>query len=92
MHYRLRTLVLLTAVGPPLLAWAYWTAQWIGAHPAVFIVFAMASSVAMWVIGPVAWYYELVNMVCGPNPFRPSRRKKRRPVRVRMERYLAGST
>ena len=74
--------------GPPLIAGAYWAPTWLGANPAVFVVAAMA----MWVFAPVAWYYELMSMVCGPDPFRPSRRKQRRRVRVRLERYAYGST
>jgi len=88
MRYRLSTLVILTAIGPPLIAGAYWAATWVGANPVAFVIFAMA----MWVVAPVAWYYELMSMVCGPDPFQPSRRKKRRRIRVRIERYAYGST
>ena len=92
MRYRLRTLVILTTIGPPLLAGAYWAAKWLGAHPVVFIILAVVAYLASWVIGPIAWYYELVSMICGPDPARPRRRKKWRVVRVRLERYADGTT
>jgi hypothetical protein len=92
MRYGLRTLVIMTAVGPPLLAGAYWIAKWAGADPVVFSLAAGSAALAVWVIGPIAWWHELVRMVCGPEfvPYRP--RKTRRRVRVRIQRYVAGST
>jgi hypothetical protein len=92
MRYRLRTLIVISTIGPPLLAGAYWAGEWLVAHPVTFIIAAMAAGVASWVLAPIAWYYELMNMVCGPDPFRPRRIKKRRVVRVRLERYAGGST
>jgi hypothetical protein len=91
-RYKLRTLLILTAIGPPILAWAYWTAIWLGANPIVFSVLALIASLATWIIGPVAWYRELMHMVCGPEAFRPMPRKTRRHVRFRIERYADEST
>jgi len=92
MRYRLRTLVILNAVGPPLLAMAWWTAVWLGENPFIFAVVAALAYLAIWAIGPIAWYRELVKMICGPEAFAPLPRKTRRHVRFRIERYLGEST
>jgi hypothetical protein len=92
MRFRLRTLVILTAVGPPFIAGVYWTAIWLGANPIVFSLLAVIVSLTTWIIGPFAWYRELMHMVCGPECFRPMPRKTRRHVRIRIERYAGGST
>lgn len=91
MRYRLRTLVALTAVGPPLLAGLYWAAIWLGGQPIVIGVAALLALLAAFVIGLVAWYFELTDMISGPRPAHTWRRKRRR-VRVRIERYAYGST
>ena len=92
MRYRLRTLVILTALGPPVLAMAWWTAIWLGENPFVFALVAVLAYLATWLIGPIAWYRELVKMICGPEAFGPMPRKTRRHVRFRIERYASEST
>ena len=84
--------MILTAIGPPLLAGNFWAAQWLGAHPFVLTVAAGIGAMAAWIIGPIAWWRELVYWVCGPDLFRPTGRRIRRKVRVRIERYAGGST
>jgi fatty acid desaturase len=89
MQYRLRTLHILLAIGPPLLALAWWTAQWFWAYPIMPMILAY---VALCVFGHVACYRELMRMICGPYLVLPSRRKKRRQVvRLRVERYAPSS-
>jgi len=93
-RYSLRTLLILTVIGPPLLALAWWSAQWsygFRPHPTLLAVLLIGIT-ACWIAGPLLWYWELVRMVCGPDPFRPKRRQKRRAVRVRFERYYSDST
>ena len=92
MRYRLRTLVILTAIGPPLLAAGWRIALWLDANPLAFAAIATLVYLATWIIGPVAWYRELVKMVCGPEAFAPLPRKTRRHVRFRIERYVGEST
>jgi hypothetical protein len=92
MRYSLRTLVILTAIGPPLLAGAYWSAIWLGANPIVFAVVAVFAYLTTWIIGPIAWYRELMCMICGPEAFGPMPRKTRRRTHVRMERYAGEPT
>lgn len=92
MRYRLRTLVILTAVGPPLIAGTYWTAIWLGGQPMVLGVAVMVALAAAWVFGLVAWYRELLHMISGPNAAQSWRRRRRRRFRVRIERYAYGST
>jgi hypothetical protein len=92
MRYGLRTLVILTAIGPPLLAAAWWTAIWLGANPLAFAVMTALAYLATWIVGPIAWYRELMKMVCGPEAFGPLPRKTRRRVRFRIERYAGEST
>ena len=93
MQYRLRTLVLLTIMLPPMLATMYWSLElWRGhrltPHAAALLAIAyLITSIA----GPILWYHELMHMICGPSPARLLRRKRRR-VRVRIERYDCGST
>src|SRR4051812_15512019 len=94
MRYRLRTLVILTAVGPPALALVWWSWLWLNGHrphSTLLAVFLIADATA-WIIWPFLWWSELVQMVCGPDLLRPSRRKKRRMIRVRLERYCSEST
>lgn len=92
MRYRLLSLVVLTAIGPPILAAAYQTAIWLGANPLALGVLVLLASLATWIAGPVVWYRELVLMICGPEAFRPMPRTKRRKVRFRLERYSGEST
>lgn len=92
MRYRLRTLVLLTAVGPPLLAGLYWTATWLGGQPIALGMGLLVALFAASVFGLIAWYYELIYMISGPNPAQSWRKTKRRRFRVRIERYSYGST
>jgi len=92
MRYRLRTLVILTAVGPPLLAGAYWSAIWLGTNPIALVVVVAFVYLATWIVGPTVWYREFLYMICGPEAFRPMPRKTRRRVRVRIERYAGEST
>jgi len=94
MRYRLRTLVLLTIVLPPLLATVYWSIQWWRGqplHPTLLVLLVIAHVIAS-VAGPILWYHELMYMICGPSPARLLRRRQRRRVRVRLERYDGGST
>jgi len=93
MQYRFRSLVLLTVLLPPLLAVMYWSWEWWHGHrpaPHVLILLVIAHVVAS-IAGPILWYRELMYMICGPSPARSWRRKRRR-VRVRIERYDGGST
>jgi hypothetical protein len=92
MRYRLRTLVLLTAIGPPLLAALYWFVQWLGGNPVAFGLGFLIALFAGFVFGLIAWYYELQYMIDGPNAAKSWRRKQRRRIRVRIERYAGGST
>ena len=92
MRYRLRTLVLITAIGPPLLAATYWTARLVGGNPIALGLTSAVGLLAAFVFGVMAWYYELLSMIAGPTAARSWRRKQRRKVRVRIERYAAGST
>jgi hypothetical protein len=92
MRYSFRTLVILTAIGPPLLALGWWIAIWLGKNPFLFAITAVLAYLATWTIGPIAWYRELVRMICGPEAFGPMPRKTRRRVRFRIERYLGEST
>jgi len=91
MQYRLRTLVLITAIGPPLLAGTYWAVRLLGNPVALGLTTAVAMLAAL-VFGLIAWYHELVRMIAGPSAAKSWRRKQRRKVRVRIERYVAGST
>jgi hypothetical protein len=91
MRYRLRTLVALTAVGPPLLAGLYWGAKWVGGEPIVFGVGMLLLILAAFVVGLIGCYCELMYMVSGPRAAQTWKRKRRR-VRVRIERYEYGST
>ena len=92
MRYRLRTLVLLTTVGPPLLAALYWVVLWLGGNPIVVGIGLLISLWAAFVFGLIAWYHELQAMIGGPSAAKSWRRKQRRRIRVRIERYAAGST
>jgi hypothetical protein len=92
MQYRLWKLVLLTAIGPPVLAVSYWLISWFGAVPQRLMIPLAMVGTAGWVIGPLVWYFELIDMVCGPGLHGRKRRKSRRVVRVRIERYAGGST
>ena len=92
MRYHLRTLVLLTAIGPPLLAGAYWIAIWLGANPLAFSIATVVAVLALWIAGPIAWYRLLAQLICGPEAFGPMPRKSRRRVRFRIERYAGEST
>jgi len=87
MRYRLRTLHVLLAIGPPLLAVAFWSAQFFWSYPAALIGVALAAAA---IFGLAAWYRELDEMICGPH-LRPRRRKSRRVVRFRIERYSGSS-
>jgi len=93
MQYRLRTLVLMTIVLPPLLATVYWSFEWWRGHrlhPTLLVLLCIAWTIAS-IAGPILWYHELMYMICGPDPARQWRRRRRR-VRVRIERYDCGST
>jgi Zn-dependent protease with chaperone function len=92
MQFRLRTLVLLTAIGPPLLAAFYWVAQWLGGNPIALGVGLLIALFAVFVFGLIAWYHELQYMIGGPSASQSWRRKQRRRIRVRIERYAGGST
>jgi hypothetical protein len=92
MRFRLRTLVIATAVGPPLLAIIYWTATWFVANQIAIGIAALLGLAAAWVIGPIVWYRELMRFVCGPDCFRPMPRKTRRRIRYRLQRYAGDST
>jgi len=92
MRYRLRTLVVLTAIGPPLLAGSYWAGKWLGSQPFVFGVAVIVALFAAFVFGLIAWYRELLYMIGGPSPAKSWCRTQRRRVRVRIERYAGGST
>ena len=89
MRYRLATLVLLTAIGPPLIAAAYWTGQCFYAYPGVPVLLAL---IAASILGPVACYRGLMRAICGPDLAAPSRRRsRRRHIRFRLERYAESS-
>ncbi len=92
MQFRLRTLVIFTAIGPPLLAALYWFAQWLAGNPIVISVGLLVLHFAAFVFGLVAWYYELLCMIDGPSAAQSWRRKQKRRIRVRIERYAGGST
>jgi hypothetical protein len=90
---RLRTLLILTTVGPPILAAGFWTGQWLLANYVLTLALsAVALYLGVWILGPLAWYFEIIEMICGPTRPRLSHRTKRRHRRVRIERYCAGST
>ena len=91
MRYRLRSLHILLGIGPPLIALTSWTAIWLGANPVAFVGMAALATLVMWIVGPIAWYRELVKMVCGPEAFGPLPRKTRRRMRTRIERYVGES-
>jgi hypothetical protein len=93
MQYRLRTLALLTIVLPPLLATMYWSILWWRGHPPhpTLLVLVVLSHLVASLAGPILWYHELMYMISGPSPAQLARRKRRR-VRVRIERYDCGST
>jgi hypothetical protein len=92
MRYRLRTLVIFTAIGPPVLAALYWFAQWLRGNPVVLGVGLLVLLCAATVFGLVAWYYELLYMIGGPSAAQSWRRKQKRRIRIRIERYAGGST
>jgi Zn-dependent protease with chaperone function len=92
MRFRLRTLVLLTAIGSPLLAALYWVVQWLGGNPIALGVGFLIALFAVFVFGLIAWYHELQYMIGGPSAAQSWRRKQRRRIRVRIERYADGST
>jgi hypothetical protein len=93
-RYSLRTLLILSAIGPPLLSMAWWFGLWLYGyrlHPTLAAVLLIGIA-ASWIVGPMLWYFELVQMVCGPDPSKPIPRRKRSKVRVRFERYYSDST
>jgi hypothetical protein len=83
-----------TAVGPPLLAALWWTVLWANGHRMhpTLLAALLIGDLVCWVAWPFLWYFELVRMICGPDPFKPQPRKKRRKVRVRLERYCSEAT
>jgi len=55
MRYRLRTLVLATILGPPMLAGVWWTLRWLGAKGVITVVgisvgvlFAAVAALVRW--------------------------------------------
>jgi hypothetical protein len=90
-QFSLRTLLIVTTVGPPILAAGFWTGQWLlGNYMFALALLAVALYMGVWIIGPLAWYFEIIEMICGSNSTRHSRR--RRHCRVRIERYCVGYT
>src|SRR5438128_1128686 len=77
MRYRLRSLVLLTVILPPLLAAIYWSFQWWRGHPPhpTLLVLLVVTHLAASIAGPVLWYHELMYMIGGPSPARLWRRR-----------------
>jgi hypothetical protein len=92
MQYRLRTLVLWTAVGPPVVATLWWVLQWMGSVPYRWLIPLMFAGMASWIVAPIVWYFELSSWVFGPSFLKYKPRKKRRRTRVRIERWAGGST
>jgi len=92
MQYRLRSLVIATTIGPPLLACIYWTVAWLTSDRIALGIAILLGLAAAWILGPVLWYRELMLWVCGPECFRPLPRKTRRHVRYRLQRYAGEST
>ena len=93
MRYRLRTLLIVAAIGPPMLAVLYWIGVWVWLHPLLVIgVTFVLGYLSLWIIGPLMWFTSIVDTICGPSPAKPSRPKKRRVYHVRLGRYADGST
>ena len=92
MQYRLRTLILWTAIGPPLIAIAWGGMHWFWSAPIRLRIVAIFAYLAAWIIAPLVWYFELTSWICGPGFRRTKPKKFRRVVRVRIERYAGGST
>jgi hypothetical protein len=94
VRYRLRTLLILLAVMPPVLATAYWIIEWLlgnRLHPTLFAILVIAYAVSS-IAGPILLYRELIYMMLGPEAYSPMPRKVRRRVRFRLERYAGEST
>jgi hypothetical protein len=92
MQYRLRSLIIATTIGTPLLACVYWAATWLTTDRIALGIAILIGLAAAWILGPLLWYRELMLWVCGPECFRPLPRKTRRHVRYRIERYAGEST
>jgi len=93
MRYSLRTLLIVVMIGPPLLATAYWAGQWVYAHPLLTLgVTFVLGYLSLWIIGPIVWFHGIVNTICGPSPAKPTPRKSRRVIRVRIGRLVGEST
>ena len=90
MRYRLRTLLILLAVAPLAIALAYWAIEFALGEPLkiqlylAFCALAVYSWIALW--------QGLNRTVFGPSAAQSWRRKQRRRIRVRLERYAGGST
>jgi len=63
-RYRLRTLLILMAVGPALLAVAWWLTQFVVGHQPhpTLVALLLIGHFASWIAGPVLWYYEIESM------------------------------
>jgi len=86
MQYRLRSLVLLSAIGPPVLALAYWGIKFAmggGLRIQIYLAF-----LALSVYCCIAGWSGLNQMLFGPTPMqswqRFWRRKRRQRIRVRI--------
>jgi hypothetical protein len=93
-RYKLRTLLILLTVLPPMVATTYWMIEWLlgnRLHPTLFAILVIAYAVSS-IAGPILLYRELIYMVLGPEAFSPMPRKVRRRVRFRIERYAGEST
>jgi hypothetical protein len=94
MRYPLRTLLLCLTFGPPVLAIAWWSLQWLlghQLHPTLCVILIAAYLLGS-LSGPFLLYGELMRLLCGPDSPPQRQRKTRRKVRVRIERYAGGTT
>jgi len=90
MRYRLGTLLILLAAAPLAIALAYWAIEFaLGGRLKVQLCLAYE---ALSIYCCIALWRGLNRMVFGPSPAQSWRRKQRRRIRVRIERYAAGST
>jgi len=80
------------AAGTPLLAASWWLLQWFTSVPGRLLMALVLAGMVSWILAPIAWYFELINWVCGPRWANQKTRKGRRRIRVRLERYVGEST
>ena len=64
LRYRLRTLLILLAAMPALLAVAWWLTQFALGHQPhpTLVALLLIGHFASWIAGPVLWYYEIESM------------------------------